>query len=313
MNRIVQDSTWCTAEGPKSIPLGTTLELRVAYRNVPRKGLLIATLLGRGHAETRTLLPHFMWPEVKGSGSLEMAFDVPEDLDRSITQLRFHAYVSRDGSWEERVTRLAMESPIQIAGRQVASTDRTFVHDARTVWQRLRTWRPQVGDPTFTGWFLLVVHLMTASLCALLTWNLGRQKQRTFWFLLTLLMFFLSLNKQLDLHRLATFIVRDLALERGFYDVRDDFARTVIVWLATIGFACLLFLLHRASSNLRGTWPALLGLALLGLFVLVRAIAFHETGQMFGLSITNETFRTSTELGGSLLIAFAAFKEWRQT
>ncbi len=65
-------------------------------------------------------------------------------------------------------------------------------------------WSPQIGDPNVTGWLTVVSYLVCFGLAYMVTMRLKGQRGRGLWVIITGLMLFLALNKQLDLQTALT-------------------------------------------------------------------------------------------------------------
>ncbi len=80
----------------------------------------------------------------------------------------------------------------------------------------LERWSPRIGDPSLMGWLTVGVYLL-AGLVAL--WVLAsarfpaatRGRERLFWLFVALILFFLAINKQLDLQSYLTAVGRCVA------------------------------------------------------------------------------------------------------
>ncbi len=166
-------------------------------------------------------------------------------------------------------------------------------------------WRPEIGDPTFMGWFTVAAYAFTA-LLALRVWF--RQRDRL-WVFVALGMLALCVNKQLDLQSLFTDIGRVVSHHSGWYDDR----RTVQKWfvLGVAGSAVILggwFVWHRYAFWRRHRLLSS-GLFFLLTFIVVRAISFHH----FDVFLKNERLGVRMnwvlELGGISMFALAALLE----
>ena len=173
-------------------------------------------------------------------------------------------------------------------------------------------WRPTIGDPTFMGWFTVAAYAVGGGLAA---WTGGRKvdgdgksqrRSKRVWLAVAVLMMCLCINKQLDLQTLFTAVGREIAKGAGWYAYR----RTVQAWfvaaLATVSLAALV----AAGWALRREWRrrrlALIGLAILVGFVLVRAASFHHLGAALDWELEGPAFQTVPELLGIACIAISA-------
>lgn len=144
-------------------------------------------------------------------------------------------------------------------------------------------WSPGIGDPHFTGWFTAVAYLVCAGLCGVAArrgeFESPVLRQRALWWMLTSLMLFLGVNKQLDLQSLLTEVGRLLALQQGWYEERREVQRIFVLAIAcgTGGGVMVMLLLYRAV--LPAHRVAIVGVLLLAVFVVMRASAFHHVGE----------------------------------
>jgi hypothetical protein len=177
-------------------------------------------------------------------------------------------------------------------------------------------WRPGLGDPTIVGFLTTLAYFAAAGVCAL-AWRRERfiaaavpaAIKPRFWLALALVMAALGINKQLDLQTLFTQLGRDAALAGGWYKQRHIAQVAFILVLATAGatFTAL------ACWYLRRSWRryalAIIGIAYLLIFILIRASSFHHTEYLlFRLPYAGRWVSRTLELGG---IAFVGLCAWR--
>src|SRR5436189_2876863 len=128
-------------------------------------------------------------------------------------------------------------------------------------------WHAGIGDPTVVGWVTVFAYF----LAAILAFRAARssalpqeRKQKLFWFVLTAILIFLGINKQLDLQTWLTLTMRKLAIHEGIYEKRRILQAFFIVGVAVCGIAGfwrMCRLVRNSSADVR------LGLA--GLFFLL--------------------------------------------
>lgn len=145
-------------------------------------------------------------------------------------------------------------------------------------------WHPGIGDPTWIGWFTVLVYAATLAVC-LRAWRVARQvgAPSRFWALVSALMLALGLNKQLDLQSWFTEVGRNLALQGGWYQDRRKLQLLFILALAVgciIGLLLLRQMLGQAWRHYRTTCT---GLGLLATFVVMRAASFHHVDVLLNL------------------------------
>jgi hypothetical protein len=166
-------------------------------------------------------------------------------------------------------------------------------------------WSPQIGDPTAVGWLTVVLYALTATLAALVfVRRSGRQ--RIFWLGLSVLLFALAVNKQLDLQSALTAAGRCLAQAQGWYEERQS---VQLVFIFSVAITCLLIAIVLAwalRQDFGHIWLALIGVALLLAFVAIRAAGFHHFDRFIGYEFANIRMNWVMELGGIALIALNA-------
>lgn len=169
-----------------------------------------------------------------------------------------------------------------------------------------RGWTPQIGDPEMTGWATVLAYLICLALAVQVLRRRPAGAARGLWLAIAGLMAFLGLNKQLDLQTALTASGRCMAHAQGWYDSR------YLVQLAFIAGLILgvLLALFWATKSLRGQMRrnglALLGLAVLCGFVLVRAVGFHHMDRLISMDFASIKFNFWFENAGLMLIAINA-------
>ena len=155
-------------------------------------------------------------------------------------------------------------------------------------------------------WVAVAGYLIGALLCG---WQVGRSKagaERLFWILAAAGMLALGLNKQLDLQTQLTAIGRQWARDGGWYAQRREFQTMFIAGGAVVGalaFAALFWLVRGLRL---GVWVALLGLAMLGGFVMIRAASFHHIDVFMRTPVAGLKLHTVLELAGILVVILGA-------
>lgn len=138
-------------------------------------------------------------------------------------------------------------------------------------------WHAGIGDPTIWGWLTVGMYLLVVVRC------FAKVKQYQlagapylFWVLLGLCLLLLGINKQLDLQTLLTQVLRDIAVERGWYEYRR---KLQVLFIFCVGFSMLTgFIILRVAliDHWRHYHWIWLGLLTLSAFVLIRAASFHH-------------------------------------
>lgn len=179
-------------------------------------------------------------------------------------------------------------------------------------------WRLGIGDPTVLGWVTTVAYFIATGFCGVYALRVGKhvprpsgfEGHRVFWWCLTVFMLLMSINKQLDLQVLVLQIARQMSLEQGWSAERTTVRKWMVIGSALAGLILIVWL----GWTFRRVWRryalALLGVVLLGFFVLIRAsggritILGHHPGYF-------PMFRM-IEIGGIVCIGAAALIELRR-
>ncbi|WP_417586111.1 hypothetical protein [Nitrincola sp.] len=167
-------------------------------------------------------------------------------------------------------------------------------------------WQPIIGDPHIMGWITVAGYGIAAitALTTLVKFHAQRpsRAEAIFWYLLVIGLFFLMLNKQLDLQSLLTAVARCEAQLSGWYGNRRPVQVAFIFGLIVIGLALLALLAYLLRHALSRLWLVLLGITLLVTFVLVRAVGFHSVDILIGTQLAGWRLNWIFELGGITLV-----------
>jgi hypothetical protein len=174
------------------------------------------------------------------------------------------------------------------------------------------SWSPGIGDPDFMGWFTVFAYL----LAALASWRARKlvktvdvvdgDKERRFWTGMGLLLFFLCVNKQLDLQTAFTEALRLAAHRQGWYQSRRIFQVAFIVAMAVAVPLVALLLFRFARGFARSIKLAGAGIVILAVFILVRASSFHHVDLVLGDSLSSFKVNWILELGGIAVVLWGA-------
>ena len=170
-------------------------------------------------------------------------------------------------------------------------------------------WRPGIGDPTIGGWVTVLLYFLTVISC----WKTARNSNLSdwkVWYAISVLLFALGINKQLDLQSALTEVGRVLAYQEGWYANRQT---VQLYFIAAVAFVCgwgVIALIVGARRAPLPTWLALLGATFLIAFVLIRAASFHRIDRLITSSIFGFRWNWILEMGGIILVLVAS--RWRQ-
>lgn len=177
-------------------------------------------------------------------------------------------------------------------------------------------WYPTIGDPTFMGWLTVVAYLFTAILTGISVVNIpgnnfNQKEYRTnqfIWWLITFILLFLGMNKQLDLQSWLTITGKNLALAEGWYEsrriVQSIFIATITIFVITF----IIFIAWLMKNNRSSARWGLIGLSMLSCFVVIRAASFHHVDRLINFAPLGIRFNWILELGGIVIIAISALQ-----
>lgn len=168
-------------------------------------------------------------------------------------------------------------------------------------------WHIGIGDPSLIGWVTVAFYAAVFVFCLAVIQREQPNVARKFWFCISLLVFGLGINKQLDLQTWLTEFGRDMAMLHGWYSYRRMVQFGFIAGLMVLGLLCALGMARWARLADQYAVRAAIGLAILLVFVLMRATSFHHLDRLLGIELaTNVTFNAAFELVGVCVIGWAA-------
>jgi hypothetical protein len=179
-------------------------------------------------------------------------------------------------------------------------------------------WSPALGDPHLMGWVTVGVYLLAAAATGALA--VGGQfptatarREKIFWAMASALLLALAINKQLDLQSALTAAARCLAEAQGWYKDRRFVQAAFILTLSAGSLVALLLLAALLRGTLRRTGLALLGLAFVTFFVMIRAAGFHKMDTLIDVWIGGVRLNWALELTGPLIVMVAVLLEAMRT
>jgi hypothetical protein len=163
-------------------------------------------------------------------------------------------------------------------------------------------WSPGLGDSSIMGWFTVVLYFCAAYRCFRLARDRNVtlvRRERSVWWLFTLALVTLGINKQLDLQSALTEIGRILAREQGWYEERRLVQAEFIGLVGLLGLASITLLIWITRWMPAATRVAVTGGAVLVTFVVVRAASFHHFDRLIGRSLVGMEFNWCSKLAAS--------------
>ncbi|MGB3738055.1 MAG: hypothetical protein WA948_01755 [Pontixanthobacter sp.] len=170
-------------------------------------------------------------------------------------------------------------------------------------------WLASLDSADPADWVTIAAYAVAAMLCVLAGFRArsgGQQGEQRFWWFTTLALIAMGINEFLDLQTLLTIVVRDHAKAHGWYGAHRPIQVAFIVGLtaaAAIAGAIVLWLTRRMAGTIR---IAILGLAFIALFILIRAASFHHMDRFLGGGWPAFNWGSVQELAGIVVVALAA-------
>ncbi len=163
-------------------------------------------------------------------------------------------------------------------------------------------WSPTLGDESVIGWVTVLAYLVATALAFLVS-KRRTNRQRIFWFALSVFCLALAINKQLDLQSAFTVTGRCIAQAQGWYHERR-FVQLIFI-LVVLGLSCLaatslVWLLRRHLAEI---WLAVVGVTFLLMFIAVRAADFHHFDQFIKFELGRLRVNWILEISGILAVA----------
>jgi hypothetical protein len=170
------------------------------------------------------------------------------------------------------------------------------------------SWQPRIGDPTAIGWITSAAYQL-AAIASVFAWREApagfgteRSAYRTFWLMAAALLFALGINKQLDLQSALTAAGRCVSQLSGWYGQRRIVQAGFILVAGLLALIGLIWCAMKFKPVMHNCWLALVGLAFLMGFVMIRAMSFHHMDALIDTRISGLRLNGILELGGILAI-----------
>lgn len=164
-----------------------------------------------------------------------------------------------------------------------------------------------LNDKGVMAWIIVGAYALTFLLTLAATRQTAAERDGWFWAITTLGMLLLGLNKQLDLQTQFTAMLREMARADGWYENRRSLQMLFDLVLGIALVTALVFILLLTRKSGIGVRLALIGLASLSAFIMLRAASFHHVDVVLSGTIAGIKLHALLELSGILLVATGAF------
>lgn len=160
-------------------------------------------------------------------------------------------------------------------------------------------------------WATVAAYLLAASLTVSAAGQAGIRRERReqmFWRLAAALLVFFAVNELLDLQTLLTIAGRAHAKAYGWYGEHRTIQLAFVMGLAASGLIAGALMVWWTRGTHGGVRLALVGLASIGLFILLRAASFHHVDDLLGSGNPVFPLGSVQEMAGILLIGIGAVR-----
>ena len=168
-------------------------------------------------------------------------------------------------------------------------------------------WIPQLGDQTPAGWLTVYLYYCTTlACCVAFVYHLTRVYHRSearVWFSCALMMLCLSICKHFNLLSAFTEIGRVIARSSGWMDMRRSvqiIAMSILLVAAVVGSVKVVGYIPGRILRVYGF--TYVGIMVLALFVVMRAISLHQLETVLSYTIAGIRWNSIIEIGCLVLI-----------
>jgi len=152
-------------------------------------------------------------------------------------------------------------------------------------------WVKDAGDYTPEGWFITIAYFIICLLCFLFLIKLQKNHANIdktyirFWYILTIVVFILGINKQLDVQMLLADIGRTYSQAYGWYNTRRPFQIQFISFFTSLATGFVILIGYALKNIWRRVCLPLLGVSILFGFVIIKASSLHRLETFFGKTL----------------------------
>jgi hypothetical protein len=168
------------------------------------------------------------------------------------------------------------------------------------------TAQPFPHDTGNLPWVIVAAYGLAAILAAMAAFGAEARSERRFWVIATVGLLFLGINKQLDLQTHLSDFFREVARRGGWYKQRRPLQVAFIALDALIGLGIGIYLMRLAVAAGAGVRIAMIGLVLLGAYIVLRAASFHHVDSLLGRMVNHVKVHNYVELSCILVVIVGA-------
>lgn len=175
----------------------------------------------------------------------------------------------------------------------------------------LGKWKPGIGDPSLMGWFTVFSYYLVAAICLLKVTSMKLPpggKYRQFWGFICFALIIMGLIKQFNLLSAVTETGRIIVVSCGWMEHHRIIQAWTMVLICFTGLIVTGILYRRLSQSFSiREKMAVIGLAYLTLFVVLRAVSLHQFGTVLSYEIRGARVNWIAELFGIYCICLSVF------
>lgn len=316
---------WCSIEQPSHLLPGEPATVDVVIHDVSEPLQLVCHLRWESidRKQKGFIFSTGPTPVVQTGDRCSLTFEVPAD-NPAMNAAFVRVFLSTSRDWKDRVNAIESGPPMPLR-HGTATTARRDPQQSGIAhaWQAARSgrWQQLRGDSTPMGWLITCGYIIAALLCARRAKALAsgpgntldghallvRRGTKLWWGLVAVLVV-LGVNKQLDLQILLTDFVRNVARNGDWYWQRRALQQEVLLAMTTIGVGLFIVVAYWLRKIWTSYWVALVGAALLLLYIFLRVVSLHHVDKLLGVGTGPLRVHALVELCGLLLIATAALR-----
>ena len=176
-------------------------------------------------------------------------------------------------------------------------------------------WQPGISDPSLMGWLTVLLYLCGTYLSWTYACNFSKtfpllrySYENLFWHFITIFLFFLAVNKQLDLQTFLILLGKEMAKQNSWYKIRRTYQLWFIISIIIASTGLLTLYIYILKDVLKKYFLAVAGMALLFVFILLRAVSFHHIDWFIKLEFLGFQINWILELSGIILIYISSIQ-----
>ena len=131
------------------------------------------------------------------------------------------------------------------------------------------------------------------------------RSEKFFWLIVSIVLFILIFNKLLNLQTFFTALGRCEAQLSGWYDTRKNKQLVIIAILVMLGLVSLIVFSYLLRNSFKRIWFVLVCFTLKVIFVLVRAVDFHDIDALLRMIVWGWQVNWMFEHGGIALLVLS--------